>query len=254
MPSIDFDDDLTACAALVERGDPARFRTVMAAPVRARAVLFPIYAFNVEVSRAPWVTGEAMIAEMRLQWWRDALAEIAQGGKVRRHEVATPLSNVLTPADATALDDLVSARIWDCHRDAFDDEAALHRYLDQTSGVLMAVASRCLGGPERAARLAGFAQGVGNWLGALPALEAQGRVPMVDGTHDGIRRLAQAGLDAIEKARGRVAGPALPAFWPATGVARSLRAAVVNPANVAEGALAQPHRLALPMAVLTRRW
>jgi len=68
-----FDDDLVACAKLVERGDPLRFRTVMAAPLHARRVLFPLYAFNVEVSRAPWVTQEPMIAEMRLQWWRDAL-------------------------------------------------------------------------------------------------------------------------------------------------------------------------------------
>ena len=35
----------------------------MAAPVAARRVLFPLYAFNVEVARAPWVTQEAMIAE-----------------------------------------------------------------------------------------------------------------------------------------------------------------------------------------------
>ena len=51
----------------------------MAAPVEARRVLFPLYAFNVEVARAPWVTSEPMIGEMRLQWWRDALEEIARG-------------------------------------------------------------------------------------------------------------------------------------------------------------------------------
>ena len=72
-----------ACAALVERGDPQRFRAAMAAPPEARRVLFPLYAFNVEVARAPWVTQEPMIAEMRLQWWRDALEEIAMGGRVR---------------------------------------------------------------------------------------------------------------------------------------------------------------------------
>ena len=80
-----FDADLTACAALVEKADPDRFRAAMAAPVAARAVLFPLYALNVEVTRAPWVTQEPMLAEMRLQWWRDALQEIADGGPVRRH-------------------------------------------------------------------------------------------------------------------------------------------------------------------------
>ncbi|MEN9060069.1 hypothetical protein [Ponticoccus litoralis] len=45
--------DLHACAELVQRADPERFRAVMAAPVAARAALFPIYAFNIEVARAP---------------------------------------------------------------------------------------------------------------------------------------------------------------------------------------------------------
>jgi phytoene/squalene synthetase len=51
-----FDSDTIACAQLVERGDPDRFRAVMAAPPEARRVLFPIYAANVEIARAPWVS------------------------------------------------------------------------------------------------------------------------------------------------------------------------------------------------------
>ncbi|MEM7645152.1 MAG: squalene/phytoene synthase family protein, partial [Pseudomonadota bacterium] len=89
------DADIAACADLVQRGDPARFRAVMAAPLGLRRMLFPLYAFNIEVARAPWVTQEPMIAEMRLQWWRDALEEIGAGGAVRRHEVVTPLAQIL---------------------------------------------------------------------------------------------------------------------------------------------------------------
>ena len=107
---MDFDDDLTACAQLVERGDPDRFAAAMAAPVRARAVLFPLYAFNLEVARAPWLTQESMIAEMRLQWWRDALEEIRAGGLVRRHEVVTPLAHVLDADSAGRLDRLSRSR------------------------------------------------------------------------------------------------------------------------------------------------
>lgn len=87
---MNFDADTIGCAGIVERGDPDRFRAAMAAPPKARAVLFPLYAFNVEVSRAPWASQEPMIAEMRLQWWRDALDEIATGKPARRHEVVTP--------------------------------------------------------------------------------------------------------------------------------------------------------------------
>ena len=73
------DDDIAACARLVARGDLPRFRATMAAPVELRRMLFPLYAFNLEVARAPWVTAEPMIALMRLQWWRDALGEIGGG-------------------------------------------------------------------------------------------------------------------------------------------------------------------------------
>src|SRR5210317_942930 len=104
------DADVLACAAIVEKGDPERFAAAMASPVEARRVLFPLYAFNVEVSRAPWVTQEPMIAEMRLQWWRDALEEIAQSRPARRHEVVTPLSRILDPETAQRLDRLVAAR------------------------------------------------------------------------------------------------------------------------------------------------
>ena len=85
---------VAACAALVERGDPDRFMAVMAAPVALRVRLFPLYAFNLEIARAPWVTTQPMIAEMRLQWWRDVVAEPAP----RAHEVVGPLHGVIQAA------------------------------------------------------------------------------------------------------------------------------------------------------------
>ena len=100
-------EDIAACAALVQKADPDRFAATMAAKPAAREKLLPIYAFNVEVARAPWVTQESMIAEMRLQWWRDALEEIKAGGMVRRHEVVTPLALVLDGESAALLDQLI---------------------------------------------------------------------------------------------------------------------------------------------------
>ena len=140
-----------ACAALVEKADPLRFRVAMAAPVPARRILFPLYAFNVEVARAPWVTQEAMIAEMRLQWWRDALEEIGQGGNVRGHEVVDGLAQILDAEGAACLDGLVAARRWDIYKDAFEDAAHFDDYIDATSGHLMWTAARLLGAADEAA-------------------------------------------------------------------------------------------------------
>ena len=61
--------------------------------------------------------GEPMIAEMRLQWWRDALGEIGAGDKVRSHPVTLALAEVLDPEGAEALDRLVAARRFDIYRE-----------------------------------------------------------------------------------------------------------------------------------------
>ena len=256
-----FDADLTACAALVERADPWRFRAAMAAPVAARRVLFPLYAFNVEVARAPWVTQEPMIAEMRLQWWRDVCEEIAEGRPVRRHEVATPLAAAITPEDARLLDELVAARRWDVYKDAFENEGHFAAYMNQTAGTLAWVAARRLGqAGEDVVRRAAVAAGTGAWLLAIPALERSGRVPLLDGTAAGVAALAQRALDdlaAARRARGQVSKAARPALLHVGAMAPVLRKAVRDPGAVGAGELPDPvaaDRLGLAFRATTGRW
>ncbi len=258
---MDFDDDLIACAQAVERGDPQRFRAVMAAPVPARARLFPIYAFNLEVARAPWVTSEAMIGEMRLQWWRDALSEIAAGGLVRRHEVVTPLALSLAPGMAERLDLLVGARRWDLYRDAFEDQAHLETYIEETGGLLLEAAATALGdAPAEVARDAGYAAGLAAFLRAVPELEAKGRRPLVDGRRDAVAALAQGGLDRLARARkgrGAVSPEAAPAFLATWEAEPILKQTARDPGRVADGRLAlNPARSAARLALMRTigRW
>lgn len=189
-----------ACAGIVERGDPDRFLAVMAAPVAARRVLFPIYAFNVEVARAPWVTEEPMIAEMRLQWWRDALEEMASGGTVRRHEVTLPLADVVDGDGARALDRLVTARRWDVYKDGFEDAEHFKEYLDATAGELMWQGARALGAVDREDVLRfGRAAGLARYLAAVAALEKKGRVPLLDGRESAVAELAREALNNVAR-------------------------------------------------------
>jgi phytoene/squalene synthetase len=259
--SAGFDDDLVACAEIVRRADPSRFQAAMAAPVAARGVLFPVYAFNVEVARAPWVTQEPMIAEMRLQWWADALEEIGAGGAVRRHEVATPLARVLDAEGAALLMDLVEARRRDTERAPFEDEAALLGYLEATSGNLIRAAARALGpADEDVLGDAGLALGLANWFRAIPALEAAGRRPLPDGRAEAVRALAQEGLRRLSRARGgrrRVSRDAAPALLPLWQAGPVLRAAARRPARVAEGTLDPAparSRLTLMLRAMSGRW
>lgn len=232
---------LDACAELVARGDPDRFRAVMAAPLHARKVLLPIYAFNLEVARAPWMTAEPMIAEIRLQWWRDALGEIAEGGPVRRHEVATSLAGVIDAEAAGLLDRLVEARRADCYGEPFEDAAAFRAYLAETAGGLMWVAARALGAADPApVRAAGQAAGIAGFFLALPELAARGRQPLARLDAADLQALAREGLGHLAVARAgkaRIAPKArvaLLAGWRAPGV---LARAAADPAQITAGGL-----------------
>ena len=230
-----------ACAVLVERADPLRFRATMAAPVPARQILFPLYAFNVEVARAPWVTQETMIAEMRLQWWRDALEEIAEGRTVRRHEVTNALAGVLDAEGARCLDGLIAARRWDVYKDPFEDQAHFDDYINATSGHLMWTVARLLGdAAEATVRNFAYGVGVASIFQAIPALGAQGRSPLIDGSNAGVTQLANAGITRMNtaaKARrsvSKLAGAGLVAGYHARPV---LQKVSNNPALVAQDGL-----------------
>ncbi len=230
-----------ACAALVERADPLRFRVAMAASVPSRRILFPLYAFNVEVARAPWVTQEPMIAEMRLQWWRDALEEIAEGKTVRRHEVVDALAACLDAEGAHCLDGLIAARRWDIYKEPFADRVHFDDYVSATSGHLMWTTARLLGrADETVVRNFAYGAGVANLFQAVPALASQGRTPLLDASSEGILTLtgqAMAQLDQAKAGRKDVskqAGVALVAGYHARPVLRMVQGA---PKRVAQDAL-----------------
>lgn len=258
-----FAADLNACAVIVQKGDPDRFLAVMAAPVAARRVLFPLYALNVEVARAPWVTAEPMIAEMRLQWWRDALEEIATGAPVRRHEVVTPLAEILPAGAAHRLCTLVETRRRDIWREPFTDALSLWSYLEGSAGCLLSVAAEALSDQPSAgdaAGMAGAAAGLAGWLQAVPELTARGRDPLHGFDEAAIEALAGDGLDRLRAARAMrrdipfKARPALLACWQARAL---LGLAARDPGRVRAGALRLSEagkRARLIVCSATGRW
>lgn len=232
---------INACAALVERGDPDRFLAAMAAPAELRRRLFVLYAFNLEVARAPWMTKEPMIAEMRLQWWRDAIEEIAKGGPVRAHEVSTSLAEVVveTGLDPEVLDRITEARRWDIYKETFDDDAQLFDYLNKTGGGLMWASARALGCAkerEADAYTVGRVSALASWLMAVPELEARGWAPLPDGRTSAVTELATKALAELKAVKGSfgTANPALRAAWRAKAI---LMQAANEPHRVAEGTL-----------------
>ncbi len=233
---------IASCADLVRRGDPDRFLSAMSAPVTAREPLFVLYAFNLEVARAPWVTNEPLIAQMRLQWWQDAVAEAVGGKPARGHEVAGPLHALIRDRalPASVFSTLITARYWDIEGTDFADEEAVIAHIDRSAGSLAVLAAMALGLPadrESDLREAAIAGGIANWLMAVPALTAAGRKPLAHETLSEVRNLADYGLTMLAKSKPRDFGPAVPALragWRAEGL---LRRAKSDPQSVPEGRL-----------------
>ncbi|MCA2010113.1 squalene/phytoene synthase family protein [Cereibacter sphaeroides] len=232
---------INACAALVENGDPDRFLAAMAAPVDVRGALFTLYAFNLELARAPWVTQEPLIAQMRLQFWRDVIAL----EEFKAHEVAAPLQELVKNGLPVApLAAMIDAREVEIGTSApFDDDAALWSYLEGTGGALMQATVAALGGGaalSEPAMALGTAQGLANYLMAIPALEGAGRHPLPDGRPEQVAALAAEGLRRLSVADSdlrkapKAVRPALRAAWRAKGL---LQQAQRDPGAVGAGTL-----------------
>ena len=243
-----------ACADRVQKGDPDRYLATLAAPTALRGDLFTLYALNLEVARAPWVTKEAMIAEMRLQWWRDVVA----------HEVAEPLHGLIQRAALPLpfIDQMIAARIHDIYPDPFDDQSELDRYLDQTAGHLMWLAALVCGAKPQAEapiRAFAYASGLANYLRAVPELEVRGRRPLVDGRPQALRDLAAVGLNRLAQARTQrsLIGAGAPALLPGWQAAAILSQIVKEPLRVANGTLGLSEfsrRGRLAWAAISGRW
>ncbi|WP_296476865.1 squalene/phytoene synthase family protein [Roseinatronobacter sp.] len=246
-------------------GDPDRHAATLAAPAQVRAKLWTLFAFNLEIARAPWMTSEPMIAEMRLQFWADVLEEIAAGKPPRAHEVASPLSDLWRDCDLPLSlgQEMVAARRWDIYREPFADERAFEQHIQATSGNLMWLCVRALNADhtaEQTVRDMGYATGLANWLVAIPRLESAGRIPLVDGRDSAVAALAQDGLMRLKRARAnrhKVCADVLPVMLTGWQAGAILTKAAKAPHLVREGGLVPSEfrrRGSLLLRALSGRW
>jgi phytoene synthase len=139
------------CAAQVRRLDRDRYLTALFAPAHDRAHLLALYAFNLEVARAHEMVREPMMGRIRLQWWRERLAEIYDG-KEQQHQVARSLAQAIRTRGLSRVhfDRLIDAREADFRAEPPADMADLLAYADATSGGLGLLAREALGAPGAA--------------------------------------------------------------------------------------------------------
>lgn len=252
---------LSPLGALVRRHDPARYQTALFAPADRREALFALYAFNWEIARVRESVSEPMLGQIRLQWWREALAAAYAGELPRRHEVAVPLAAVIADHGLSRVhfDRLIDARERDLAVWQPDDLAALEAFAEDTSATLVYLALQVLGACDAASMAAGREIGIAyaliGLLRMVPSHAAAGRcyipreiaersgldpgdlaarraTPALRAAVDAIAATAASRLDAARRRQADVPRRALPALLPAIvagrGLAR-LRAAGCNP-------------------------
>lgn len=178
-------EDLAYCADQVRQGDPDRFAAAMLAPMPLRGHLLALYAFNLELARLREAVREPMLGEIRLQWWRDAVAECFEGSP-RRHQIVHPLAATIQACDLprAPLLAMIDLRARDLDELPPADEAELTAYVDATGGALGELALRCAIGQRGEAdqpKTVEIGRAMGRawaWLGLVRGLHAhrvQGR-------------------------------------------------------------------------------
>lgn len=252
---------LEACTETLRQHDPDRFGAVLVARAQDRPALVTLYALNLEIARAPYQSNEPMLAEMRLQWWVDRLAEMGQGTAPPLHDVLTPLWEAWGD-DAGALEPLAEARRRDCAREPFDTTAEVVDYVEATAGQLMWHAARRCGAAEghrdvvmAQARGAGLAA----WLRALPQLQSL-RLGLAAPSPEAAKELAETGRDGLRLAsrlHRKLPKTAAAALYPGPRVPRlfsEVLAGRIDPFTEVPQPSAFQRRGSLARLALTGRW
>jgi phytoene synthase len=244
------------CESVVREGDRDRYIASLFAPADRRPHLHALYAFDHELSLVPHRVHEALAGEMRLQWWRDALAGEARGDAAA-HPVAAALIDTVARCRLPVgpLEALIDARAHELYEEPFATIAACAAYGRQAVSTVLELASRILDPAAEvgaAADPAGVAAAFAGLLQSFPEDVARGRLvlPLDVLERHGVRReelgagratpqlraaiqeiahRAREQLAEARRARDAVTPGARPAFLPLATVAPLLERLARNP-------------------------
>jgi phytoene synthase len=179
-------DDLGDLDALIRRVDPDRWiSSRFIGDPEKRADVIALYAFDHELARAPRVSSNPLIGEIRLTWWREALDEIFEGRSVRRHPTAEALAQVVARHHLAraSLEAMIDARYRELDAAPMDEAEAL-AWARDTGGGVAEMAARILapGADVGPARAAGSA-----WALGRKAMEAPVFRPIFKREHNAAR-------------------------------------------------------------------
>lgn len=141
---------LTYSGNIIRQQDSDRFLLSLLVPARYRPAIWALFAFNYEIAKTREVVSETQIGLIRLQWWRDAIAEIYDGDKVREHKVVEELAQAIRDYDLPRenFDNLIYAREFDLEGQAPANMEGMINYCDFTTTPLYDLVLKITGESE----------------------------------------------------------------------------------------------------------
>ena len=165
----------TRCESTIRTGS----LTCLFAPADRREALFALYAFNIELARIREIVTEPMMGQIRLQWWREAIADLYRG-LVRGHQVLQAMAVAIPDTiDQELLQEMIDAREMDLQEEPPVSDIAVKQYARNSGGALMQAAAMLVGVKDPAALNAaldiGEAVTLIGLLRSIPYHAAQGK-------------------------------------------------------------------------------
>jgi phytoene synthase len=162
----------------VRAADHDRYLSALYAPADKRDALLALYAFNAEIAGVRDRIHEPLPGEVRLQWWRDVIADDADTGHPTADALRATIAAHRLPK--AAFDNMLEARIFDLYDDPMPSRTDLEGYCGETAAALIQLAAMVLdpvaapGFAELAGR-AGCAQAITGLLLLLPLNRRRGQ-------------------------------------------------------------------------------
>lgn len=129
---------------IVRERDPDRFIANLFASADRRRHLSALYAFHAEIARIRHVVSEPGLGEIRLQWWRDAIANGEGGGNPLAEALLQTIAETGLPRHP--FDALLNARIFDLYHDPMPTMADFEGYAGETESALFQLGALAAGG------------------------------------------------------------------------------------------------------------
>lgn len=135
------DNSFAYCRQLVATSDEDLFISLRYAPDADQPRLAALFAMQVELRRIPALVSEAPLGEIRLQWWREALDELAAGKTPRAHPVIKALhaAGAIDGAARAVSERLIDARGLFLYETEFQSVADMESDLREAEAPLAAL-------------------------------------------------------------------------------------------------------------------